>query len=183
MKLVRNSIRLMCAIIPCFSVAHAWTCSACASGYHTVGSPTITLNKTYYHLKAQAIEFSCATAKTKTSSATCSITGKNKYSLSGSLSYSAFGLSAGWDTEVEAKSECTSTASISGTWQCDNAYAGYTYKKTVETASYCESHDFQLLPFIYVTCDCAATGTQSGTLYSIQVVSCINGTCHAGALE
>lgn len=150
------------------------TCRPCQLGCHVEVLVSSTTVKGYYTDSEAHVENGPGQTVEQSADCTSSWSGRIKYTLTGSVAASWFGLSGSWETEKTSGTECTYTAKVTQPCTCAQGVC-QTVKdlKTIVT-SICATHTFNILPLWEVTCDCNVYATHSGTLKTITGKRCMS---------
>lgn len=168
---------LSIAIIAMSDSAYAFICPPCEQGNHMQhSSPDVTsVQDPVWTITARSSGGCNDPGEHSPLAAVCSsnISSQNKYTLSGSLTWSYWGISGSDENTKASGSDCsTSGNSTVGSCLCAYGKCGYNSRVETDTLNLCVPHQWCVLPFIYVTCDCTYKGSVSGTLSTVEGPQC-----------
>jgi hypothetical protein len=186
MKIWKTTSKLLVAVsvFAMSATSHALTDLQCLLGSH-IWTYTITATVTDYIDVSSYCVAGPAGGGSSTGKCKSSYLGKKKYSISGSLNIEdAFGLSAGWESEVTTGSECEATSTVPS---CEVAAGVCRTIVTHSSASgtYCTPHWWSNVFGLTYFCNDGASGSATGLLTTITGRECLNvtPTCTASGCE
>lgn len=168
---VKKRIIVGAAIAAGATSSFANTCVNCVVGSHQNEVPIKTQVSEFVVQAYAHGENGPRDTRRQTVQCQSTVKGSRKYTLSGSIKFGDFGLSAGYEDELVTSGDCEAKAEFSTACTCAQANCGYRRKTTMMTISYCKSHSWVFFGNTGV-CDCTVKGSNSGKLVEITAADC-----------